>query len=223
MSTDLLASLGITDEQFAAAKDSTVTEAFEVMPSGVVPGKIKEVILYKNKFGGEMLQVNVVVKHNDAERTLSFRDDIGKNLKQTDEEKAAGKPGKTNEGFLARLKSLSAATNVDIADAKEGGEAKVNSYGAECTGKYILGFNDKKVQILVRHSQDSNKAEGETYRDSNDVEGVTSKGHEDVDTFTAKVEKNNGIFKYKGYVKDGAKKDNAASKEVQEKAKNIDF
>ena len=46
MSTDLLASLGITDEQFAAAKDSTVTEAFEVMPSGVVPGKIKEVILY---------------------------------------------------------------------------------------------------------------------------------------------------------------------------------
>ena len=170
-----------------------------------------------------MLQVNVVVKHNDAERTISFRDDIGKNLKQTEEEKAAGKPGKTNEGFLARLKSLSAATNVDIADAKEGGEAKVNSYGAECTGKYILGFNDKKVQVLVRHSQDSNKAEGEPYRDSNDVEGVTSKGHEDVDTFTAKIEKNNGIFKYKGYVKDGAKKDNAASKEVQEKAKNIDF
>ncbi len=30
MSIDLLASLGITDEQFAAAKDSTVTEAFEL-------------------------------------------------------------------------------------------------------------------------------------------------------------------------------------------------
>ena len=219
----LLENLGISTEEFQAAKDSTVVEAFEVMPSGVYSGKVKEVIIYKNKFGGETLKVNFTFKYNDQERTISYRDDIGKNLKQTDEEKAAGKPGKTNEGFLARLKSLSAATNVDIADAKEGGEAKVNSYGAECTGKYILGFNDKKVQILVRHSQDSNKAEGEPYRDSNDVEGVTSKGHEDVDTFTAKIEKNNGIFKYKGYVKDGAKKDNAASKEVQEKAKNIDF
>lgn len=219
----LLETLGISTEEFQAAKDSTVVEAFEVMPSGVYSGKVKEVIIYKNKFGGETLKINFAVDFNDQERVVSFRDDIGKNLKQTEEEKAAGKPGKTNEGFLARLKSLSAATNVDIADAKEGGEAKVNSYGAECTGKYILGFNDKKVQVLVRHSQDSNKAEGEPYRDSNDVEGVTSKGHEDIDTFTAKVQKNNGIFKYKGYVKDGAKKDNAASKEVQEKAKNIDF
>ena len=219
----ILDTLGISEEQYEKAKDSTVTEAFEVAPSGVYDGKVKEVIIYKNKFGGETLKVNFAFKYNDQERTISYRDDIGKNLKQTEEEKEAGKPGKTNEGFLARLKSLSAATNVDIADAKEGGEAKVNSYGAECAGKYILGFNDKKVQVLVRHSQDSNKAEGEPYRDSNDVEGVTSKGHEDVDTFTAKVEKNNGIFKYKGYVKDGAKKDSAASKEVQEKAKNIDF
>ena len=219
----ILDTLGISEEQYEKAKDSTVTEAFEVAPSGVYDGKVKEVIIYKNKFGGETLKVNFAFKYNDQERTISYRDDIGKNLKQTEEEKTAGKPGKTNEGFLARLKSLSAATNVDIADAKEGGEAKVNSYGAECAGKYILGFNDKKVQVLVRHSQDSNKAEGEPYRDSNDVEGVTSKGHEDIDTFTAKIEKNNGIFKYKGYVKDGAKKDNAASKEVQEKAKNIDF
>ena len=219
----LLETLGISTEEFQAAKDSTVVEAFEVMPSGVYSGKVKEVIIYKNKFGGETLKINFAVDFNGQERVVSFRDDIGKNLKQTDEEKAAGKPGKTNEGFLARLKSLSAATNVDIADAKEGKEVKVNSYGTECTGKYILGFNDKKVQVLVRHSQDSNKAEGEPYRDSNDVEGVTLKGHEDIDTFTAKVEKNNGIFKYKGYVKDGSKKDNAASKEVQEKAKNIDF
>lgn len=56
------------------------------MPSGVYDAKIKEVIIYTNKFGGEMLKVNVTVKHNDKERTLSFRDDIGKNLKQTDEE-----------------------------------------------------------------------------------------------------------------------------------------
>ena len=226
MSTDLLASLGITDEQFAAAKDSTVTEAFEVMPSGVVPGKIKEVILYKNKFGTEMLQVNVVVKHNDAERTLSFRDDIGKNLKQTDEEKAAGKDGKINEGFVARLKSLCAAANVEISSLKEGTATKVKSFGADCEGKFLLGLNDKSVQCLVRLSVDTTKAEGEAFREKNDIEGVLPKGHEDIATFEAKVEKNKGIFNYKGYVK----KDTAAntsgsagSTEVQDAAAKLNF
>jgi len=226
MSIDLLASLGITDEQFAAAKDSTVTEAFENMPSGVMPGKIKEVILYKNKFGTETLQVNVVVKHNDAERTLSFRDDIGKNLKQTDEEKAAGKDGKINEGFVARLKSLCAAANVEISSLKEGTATKVNSFGAECEGKFLLGLNEKPVQCLVRLSVNTSKPEGEAFREKNDIEGVLPKGHEDIETFEAKVEKNNGIFNYKGYVKKDTAANtsgSASSTEVKDAAANLNF
>ena len=225
MSTDLLASLGITDEQFAAAKDSTVTQAFEVMPSGVVAGKIKEVILYKNSFGGEMLQVNVVVKHNDAERTLSFRDDIGKNLKQTDEEKKEDKPGKINEGFVARLKSLCAAANVEISALKDGPATKVKSFGKDCEGKFILGLNDKPVQVLVRLSVDTTKAEGEAYRERNDIEGVLPVGHEDIATFEAKVEKNKGIFTFKGYVKKDAANTSgsAGSEEIKDAAKNLNF
>ena len=226
MSTDLLASLGITDEQFAAAKDSTVTEAFEVMPSGVVPGKIKEVVLYKNSFGGEMLQVNVVVKHNDAERTLSFRDDIGKNLKQTDEEKKENKPGKINEGFVARLKSLCTAANVEISALKDGPATKVKSFGKDCEGKFLLGLNDKSVQVLVRLSVDTTKAEGEAYRERNDIEGVLPKGHEDIAIFEAKVEKNKAIFNYKGYVKkDSATTGTSAagSAEIQAAAEKLDF
>ena len=225
MSTDLLASLGITDEQFAAAKDSTVTEAFENMPSGVMPGKIKEVILYKNKFGTETLQVNVVVKHNDAERTLSFREDIGKNLKQTDEEKAAGKDGKINEGFVARLKSLCTAANVEISSLKEGTATKVKSFGADCEGKFLLGLNDKSVQCLVRLSVDTTKAEGEAFREKNDIEGVLPKGHEDIATFEAKVEKNKGIFNYKGYIKKDAANTSgsAGSAEVKDAAANLNF
>lgn len=183
----ILDTLGISEEQYEKAKDSTVTEAFEVAPSGVYDGKVKEVIIYKNKFGGETLKVNFAFKYNNQERTISYRDDIGKNLKQTDEEKKENKPGKINEGFVQRLKSLCAATNVDLADVKEGSATKVNSYGAECEGKFYLGFNDKKVKLLVRHSQDSNKAEGEAYRDSNDIEGVTSANHEDIEKFTAKL------------------------------------
>ena len=222
---EFLESLGITQEQFDKAKDSTVTEAFEVMPSGVVAGKIKEVILYKNKFGGEMLKINVIVKHNDTERTLSFRDDIGKNLKQTDEEKKENKPGKINEGFVARLKSVCAAANVEISALKEGGATKVNSFGAEAEGKFLLGLNDRPVQCLVRHSVDTTKAEGEAYRDSNDIEGVLPAGHEDIAVFEAKIEKNKGIFNYKGYVKKDANNsaNSASSEEIKDAAKKLDF
>ena len=144
-----------------------------------------------------MLQVNVTVKHNDSERTLSFRDDIGKNLKQTDEEKKDNKPGKINEGFVARLKSLCTAANVEISALKDGPATKVKSFGKDCEGKFILGLNDRSVQVLVRHSVDTTKAEGEAYRDSNDIEGVLPAGHDDIAIFEAKIAKNNGLFNYK--------------------------
>ena len=220
----ILDQLGINQEAFDAAKSTTVTEAFEVMPSGVYDGKVKEVIIYKNKFGGEMLKINIAVKHNDQERIVSFRDDIGKNLKQTDEEKAAGKQGKVNEGFMARLKSLLVATNVQIENITEGGATKVNSYGADCEGKFLLGLNDKPVKVLVRHSQDTNKAEGEAYRDSNDIEGVTFNGSEDIEKFQAKVDKNtDGIFKYKGYVKAAAAQGGTTSEEAKAAADKLNF
>ena len=219
----ILDTLGITEEELKKATGSTVTEAFELMPSGVYPAKIKEVILYKNKFGGEMLKINVAVKYNDQDRIVSFRDDIGKNLKQTEEEKAAGKPGKTNEGFVNRLKSLSVATGVDMANVSVGAETKINAFGAECVGNFLLGFNDKPVKALVRHSQNSNKKEGDSYRDTNDIEGITHDGHEDISKFEEKVaKKEGGIFTYKGYVKD-ENKANESKEEIKEAAGKINF
>ena len=219
----ILDSLGIGQETFEKATGSTVTKAFEVMPSGVYSAKIKEVIIYKNKFGVDTLKINVSIKHNDAERILSFRDDISKNLKQTDEEKAADKPGKINEGFVNRLKSLSIATGVDMANVTTGTETKVNSFGTECTGNFLLGFNDKPVKALVRHSQNTSLKEGDQYRDKNDIEGITHEGHEDIAKFEEKIaKKEGGIFTYKGYVKD----ENAAKEtkeEVKEAASKLNF
>ena len=221
----ILDTLGISEEQYEKAKDSTVTEAFEVAPSGVYDGKVKEVIIYKNKFGGETLKVNFAFKYNDQERTISYRDDIGKNLKQTDEEKKENKPGKINEGFVARLKSLCTAANVEISALKDGPATKVKSFGKDCEGKFLLGLNDKSVQVLVRLSVDTTKAEGEAYRERNDIEGVLPKGHEDIATFEAKVEKNKGIFNYKGYVKKDAANtgSSAGSEEVKAAAEKLDF
>lgn len=220
---NILDSLGIGQETFEKATGSTVTEAFELIPSGVYPAKIKEVIIYKNKFGGDTLKINVSVKHNDSERILSFRDDISKNLKQTEEEKAADKPGKINEGFVNRLKSLSIATGVDMVNVTTGAETKVNSFGTECTGNFLLGFNDKPVKALVRYSQNTSLKEGDQYRDRNDIEGIAHEGHEDIAKFEEKVaKKEGGIFTYKGYVKD----ENAAKEtkeEVKEAASKLNF
>ncbi len=46
----ILDTLGISEEQYEKAKDSTVTEAFEVAHSGVYDGKVKEVIIYNDFF-----------------------------------------------------------------------------------------------------------------------------------------------------------------------------
>ena len=226
MSTDLLASLGITDEQFAAAKDSTVREAFENMPSGVYPGKIKEVILYKNKFGGETLRINVTVKYNETERTLTFRDDIGQKLAPTKEQKEKNEAGSSNGGYNDRIKSLCSAANIDLSDLKPGGATTVKAFGADCEGRFFLGANEKPVQVLVMLSVDDNKPETDQYREKNDIEGVLPKDHADIEKFKAKVEKYNGKFHYKGYVKKDAAASGASaagSAEIQAAAEKLDF
>ena len=225
MSIDLLASLGITDEQFAAAKDSTVREAFENMPSGVYPGKIKEVILYKNKFGGETLRINVTVKYNETERTLTFRDDIGQKLAPTKEQKEKNEAGSSNGGYNDRIKSLCSAANIDLSDLKPGEATTVKAFGADCEGRFFLGANEKPVQVLVMLSVDDNKSETDKYREKNDIEGVLPKDHADIEKFKAKVEKYNGKFHYRGYVKKDAANTSgsAGSAEVQDAAAKLNF
>ena len=46
----ILDTLGISEEQYEKAKDSTVTEAFEVAPSGVYDGKVEDVLIDSGKF-----------------------------------------------------------------------------------------------------------------------------------------------------------------------------
>ena len=84
---------------------------------------------------------------------------------------------------------------------------------------------NKSVQCLVRLSVNTSRPEGEAFREKNDIEGVLPKGHEDIAIFEAKVEKNKGIFNYKGYVKkDTANTSGSAgSAEVQDAAAKLNF
>lgn len=217
MSGNFLDSLGISQESFNEASESTVSEGYEVLPSGVYPAKIKQIILYKNKFDGTMLRIEVEL--TESKRVLSFRSDVGKELKD-----------KTiNNGFLSRLKSVAAACNFDATNFAIGAEVKFNSYGAEIKGNLLNGVNDKPVIALVRMSEDSDRPEDDTYRISNDIEGVTQKGSEDLELFETKLAKAEGKpFKYKsGWKPKGSKTAAAASGVSTEQAKkdleDVDF
>lgn len=216
MSGNFLDSLGISQESFNEASESTVSEGYEVLPSGAYPAKIKQIILYKNKFDGTMLRIEVEL--TESKRVLSFRSDVGKELKD-----------KTlNNGFLSRLKSVAAACNFDAANFAIGAEIKFNSYGTEIKGNLLNGVNDKPVIALVRMSEDSDRPAEDTYKISNDIEGVTQKGSEDLELFETKVAKAEGKpFKYKSGWKPKGSKAATTSGETTEQAKKdldeVDF
>lgn len=205
--------LGISKEEFAAAKESTVTEAYEVLESGAYPATIKNMIMYKNQFDGTMLRVEVEL--TESKRTLSFRSDVGKLLKD----------GKPNQGFLSRLKTIASACNFDADNFAIGAEFKFNSYGKEVVGNVVTGVIGKKVVALVRKSEDTDRPENDSYRISNDIEAVTQKGTEDFETFAEKVEKQEGKpFTYKsGYKPKGTPKTTASAAETKKDLEEVDF
>ena len=102
----------------------------------------------------------------------------------------------------------------------------VKAFGADCEGRFFLGANEKQVQVLVMLSVDDNKPETDQYREKNDIEGVLPKDHADIEKFKAKVEKYNGEFHHKGYVKKDAAASGASSTssaEVQAAAEKLNF
>lgn len=216
----LLDTLGIDTKAYEEASDSAVAKQFEALPSGVYDGIVKNVILYTSVFNDKTkgdvnitnLQVNFTMKTEDGDRDISYRQDVSK-LK---------KDGEVNQGFLQRLKTLGAATNFDIDTLSVGEETTVKSFGKDCAGNFLLGLNDKPVKLLVRHSQDTSKEEGEAYRDTNDVEGVTFSGSEDIATFEEKIAKT-PIFKLKGRGGKADSKTAAKSEETKEAMAKVNF
>jgi len=211
-----LDTLGINKEEFDKASASTVTEGFEPLESGAYPATIKSMILYKNKFDGTQLRVEVEL--TESKRVLSYRKDVGKLLQD----------GKVNGGFLSRLKSIAAAVNIDADSGFSiGKEIEFNSFGAVTKGNLLLGAIGKPVIALVRKSEDTDRPENDQYRIGNDIEGVASKDSEDYKTFIEKVEKQEGKpFGYKsGYKPKGAAKnsDKAGSTEAKKELEDVDF
>ncbi len=216
---------GINKEEYNKAASTTVTAAFEATPSQIIDGKIKGIVIYKNKFGGEVLNVNFTYELEGKDKEISYRSDIGKNMAPTEEQKKNNEPGALNQGFLSRVKSLLVSTNKNEEDLSDGKEIEIkDNYGNTCKGVEILGLNDLGVKLMLRLSVNTNMPEGESYRETNDIEGVVSCEQDAID-FQEKIDKNKGLFNYKGYWKGAAKKEKSAgaSKEQKKEAKEVSF
>ncbi len=215
----ILDSLGVTEEQINNATGSAVAKEFEALKSGAFNATVKEVVVYKQKFkDNEATFMRYTVNITDNDKDLTFRNDIGKTLKD----------GKPNGGYADRLKMFSYATGVSMDELSMKDGAEVKSYGKDCSGSFIIGMNGKKLKALVRLTEDTNKADGEPYKFTNDIEGVTSldgtdpTGENAVQKFEDKVAKTPS-FKIKGYVKAGAKAATAGSTPASTADTTADF
>jgi hypothetical protein len=193
----ILESLGTNEAAFAEATGTSVTATFELLPSGVYPATIKSVLTYTNQYGGQMMRYIVNVTEQD--RDLEFRQDIGAALKPDANGVAA-----SNIGYTNRIKQFCYAAGVELDSLSlSPTTVKIKSYGKDYDAKQVQGMTGKSVLALVRYSQDTEKADGESYQFRNDIEGVCAtngldaSGENAKDIFMAKVEKN-PIFKFKG-------------------------
>jgi len=199
--------IGLTKEDIEQGESSAAPKAFEPLPSGVYSGEVKEVISYKNQWGGEQLSFIVSVKDDKGEeRKLSFRSDIGKTLKD----------GSINKGYAGRLKQFSHATRTPLDELSIGEDTKIKSFGKEYDGKLVKGFTGKTVKALVRLTNDTNKEEGEKFKYSNDLSGVVAPdgtqpdGENAAETFLELVKKT-PIFTVQGKKKAGNSSTQAAT------------
>lgn len=210
--------LGISEEAYTESTGSTVSEGFKPTPSGIVKATVEQVATYQDpKFKQTMFRLTF--KLVDGDRVVSYRSgktnssDIGTTIKPTAEQEAAGQPGSENGGYVARVKSVLTAANMEMSGLSFGKKEKgKDNFGREVELQLINGLNGKTVEIALRESHNSNLPEGAQYRESNDVEGVVNT-EEEKEKFLEKVAKNNGIFLYAGYVKGAATGGDSKSKE----------
>ena len=182
----ILDDLDLTKEDLEQGEATTIVKPFVPLKSGVYDAEVKAVHVYKNQWDGHQMKYIVAVKDEEGEeRTLTFRTDIGKTLKD----------GSANKGYAGRLKQFAHACNVKLDDVSTGSEETIKIFGKDTKANKIVGFDSKKVKALVRLTNDTAKEENERFKYTNDLQGVvapdgTEEGGENAaEKFLEQVEK----------------------------------
>ena len=221
-----LDALGISQEELDGAEGSAVAEAFKLLESGALKGKVESIYMYEGEYFGKPTgpQMRYSVVLDDSERVLTFRRDLGKHLKPNDGEAAT--TGKINPGYANALKMFMHATGVSDITVKDG--ASFTFFGREQKAKEVLGMKGKPVLVFVRKSENTNKAEDDTFRFSNDIEGVANldgtdaSGQDAKAVFETKVAKT-PIFKFKAGKKVGSTTSTTAEASASTASATDDF
>ncbi len=164
MSTEILDIMGLSDESYSNGEAGATIKEFEALPSGVYAGKVKHVIVYKNQWDGTQAQYIVSIEHDGESKDYRFRSDVGQKLKD----------GSDNKGYAGRLKQFAYATKSELSDMSKGDDTELKVFGKDCKGFFLKGMNEKKLKVLIRKSDDTNKAEGEAFKITNDILGVVA-------------------------------------------------
>ncbi len=163
--SDILNDLGISTEELEQGESSTIVKEFKPLNSGVYSAVVKSVHVYENQWGGTQMRYMVEVKDDAGEpKLVTFRSDIGKELK----DKSA------NKGYAGRLKQFSHACGVPLSDLSTGAEETIKLFGKDVKATALVGFNGKEIKALVRHTNDTNKEEGASFKHTNDLQGVVA-------------------------------------------------
>ncbi len=212
MSDKILEELGLTKEVYADGEAGATIKEFEALDSGVYDGVVKHIIVYKNQWDGTQAQYVVLVEKDGEPKEFKFRQDVGKELKD-----------KTpNKGYAGRLKQFAYATNTELSALSIGKDTKLKVFGKECDGQFLKGMDNKKVKVLLRKSDDTNKEDGEAFKITNDIMGVIAmdgtdaKGELAAEAFEEQIAKT-PIFKAPRKVKAGS-----GDKSTQAKTKSGD-
>ena len=162
MSNKILEELGLTEEVYQDGDAGATIKEFVAVDSGAYDGVVKHIIVYKNQWDGTQAQYVVSIEKEGELKDFKFRSDVGKTLKD----------GEPNKGYAGRLKQFAYATNTELSALKIGKDIKLKVFGKECEGQFLLGMDNKKVKVLIRKSDDTNKEDGEPFKITNDILGV---------------------------------------------------
>lgn len=215
----ILEQIGTTEENYNSATGAASIAAWEPLQSGAYKATIKSVFVYKNTFGGNTMKY-IVSLTDHPDRDIEFRQDISAKLKK--DEATGVEPD--NLGYANRLKQFAHAAGVTLeALSTSPTPIKHKIFGKDTDVTEVLGMKGKPIIALVRLSEDTEKAEGESYKFSNDLEGVCAMNGTDASgenaqaLFEAKIEKS-PVFKFKGKAKKGAATTDAPAMDPAAKA-----
>lgn len=190
MNEELLASMGATKEDLDNATDQAVGDGFKPLDSGAYTGQVKSIIKYTNQWGGTSMVYTFDV---DGKELKYGGFDISEKLAT----------GLLNPGWLGRLKQVIFATASDATARFNPTPITFKNFGKDTEGEELQGCAGKNIMVLVRHTNDANKEEGESYKYGNNVaavvpmDGVDASGENAKEKFLEQAAKT-PIFVLKG-------------------------